>query len=140
MNLGHWITKLNIDESNLPFGFLYLITNTVTGKKYIGKKQMKTVKKLRPLKGKKNKRHFDTETEWRTYTSSSNEVNADIALIGKDKFTFEIIQLCSSKWDLSYHEAKLQFEHQVLLNENYYNGIINCRIGKVPRSFKCSTI
>jgi len=26
-------------------------------------------------------------------------------------------------------ETKEQFDREVLLNENYYNGIINCRIG-----------
>lgn len=134
MNLGHWQTKLTLDENNLPYGFIYVITNTVTGKKYIGKKQIKTVKKLRPLKGKKNKRHFEVETDWREYTSSSNDVNEDIVKIGKDKFLFEIVHLCDNKFELAYYEAKLQFENEVLLKDNFYNGIINCRIGKAPRS------
>lgn len=50
MDIGHW-------ESTVPFvsayGFIYLITNIVSNKKYVGKKQMQTVKKLKPLKGKK---------------------------------------------------------------------------------------
>lgn len=134
MNLGHWTTKLTIDENSLPYGFIYIITNTVNNRMYVGKKQMKSVKKLAPLKGKKNKRHFDIETDWRTYTSSSSELNEDIKKVGKEKFTFEIIYLCDCKWDLAFHEARIQFEHQVLLKEDYYNGIINCRIGKAPRS------
>jgi hypothetical protein len=135
VNLGHWQSNLQIDESNIPFGFIYLITNTVSGKKYIGKKQMKSVLKREPLKGKKNKRHFDIETDWREYTSSSNDLNEDIQKIGKDKFTFEIIKLCDSKFDLAFSEAKLQFENDVLLRDDFYNGIINCRIGKAPRLF-----
>ena len=91
MDLGHWQTKLLIDETQLPYGFIYIITNTVTNKKYIGKKQIKSVKKLQPLKGKKNKRHFDIETDWKTYTSSSSDLNADIAKYGKEKFVFEIL-------------------------------------------------
>ena len=132
MDLGHWTTKLTIEEDNLPYGFIYVITNTVNGKRYIGKKQMKSVKKLKPLKGKKNKRHFDIETDWKEYTSSSNDLNADITKYGKDKFTFEIVWLCDSKFELAYYEAKKQFDNDVLLKEGFYNGIINCRIGRAP--------
>jgi Putative endonuclease segE, GIY-YIG domain len=132
MDLGHWITKLTIDTNSLPYGFIYVITNTKNGKVYIGKKQMKSVKKLKPLKGKKNKRHFDIETDWKTYTSSSNELNEDIIKYGKENFTFEIVKLCDSKFELAYYEAKMQFDANVLLENNYYNGIINCRIGRAP--------
>jgi len=59
MDLGHWTTNENIDNDNLPYGFIYRIINTVSGKIYFGKKQIKSVKKLKPLKGIKNKRHFD---------------------------------------------------------------------------------
>jgi len=134
MNLGHWQTKLLIEYSNLPYGFIYIITNVTTGKKYIGKKQMKSIKKMAPLKGNKNKRHKEVETDWKEYTSSSNDVNEDILKYGKDKFTFEIIRLCDSKFELAYYEAKLQFENDVLLTNKFYNGIINCRIGIAPRS------
>lgn len=132
MDLGHWTTQLQIDENNLPYGFIYIITNTINNRRYIGKKQMKTVKKLKPLKGKKNKRHFNVETDWREYTSSSNELNADIVKYGKEKFLFEIIRLCDSKFELAYYEAKTQFDNDVLLKEGFYNGIINCRIGRAP--------
>jgi len=134
MDLGHWQTKLKHDDIELPYGFIYLITNTVNGKRYIGKKQIKSVKKLKPLKGRKNKRHFDIETDWKTYTSSSNDVNEDIIKFGKDKFIFEIVKFCNSKFELAYYEAKMQFDYDVLLNEGYYNGIVNCRIGRAPKA------
>ena len=111
--LGHWCTTCSIDLNVLPYGFIYVITNLTNNKKYIGKKQMKSVKKLKPLKGKKNKRHFDIETDWKTYTSSSNDLNIDIQALGK---------------------AKLQFDNDVLIKDGFYNGIINCRIGTAPRS------
>ena len=132
--LGHWCTTCNIDLNVLPYGFIYVITNLTNNKKYIGKKQIKSVKKLKPLKGKKNKRHFDIETDWKTYTSSSNDLNIDIQALGMDKFKFEIIKLCDSKFELSYYEAKLQFDNDVLIKDGFYNGIINCRIGTAPRS------
>jgi len=130
IDTGHWeVTCESVEE--LPYGFIYIITNKVTNKKYIGKKQIfKTVKRP-PLKGRKNKRHVQMETDWKEYTSSSNEVNEDILNIGADNFKFEIVRWCASKSELAYYEAKLQFEHDVLLNENYYNGIINLRIGKL---------
>jgi len=132
IDLGHWqyIDKIPKDT----YGFIYCIENTINGKKYIGKKQMLHVLKRKPLKGKKNKRHFIEETDWKLYTSSSNELNADIEKHGKDKFVFQILSLCRSKWELAYYEAKYQFENNVLISENYYNGIINLRIGKIPKS------
>tara|TARA_A100001515_G_C4517135_1_gene192126 strand:+ start:17 stop:418 length:402 start_codon:yes stop_codon:yes gene_type:complete len=129
VDLGHW--KGVLEESvDLPYGFIYKITNLTNDKKYIGKKQCQTVKKRPPLKGRKNKRHETVETDWKTYTSSSNELNEHIRVHGKNNFKFEILRWCDSKWELSYYEAKLQFEEEVLLKDDYYNGIINLRIGK----------
>ena len=134
MNYGHWHTELILeDDSNVPFGFIYEITNLTNNKKYIGKKQCQSVKKRAPLKGRTKKRHFVVETDWKTYTSSSNELNEDIIRLGKESFSFKIIMWCGSKWELSYNEAKLQFEREVLLSDAYYNGIINLRIGKKPK-------
>jgi len=129
-DFGHWENCTAKDVNELPYGFVYLIENTINGKKYIGKKQIKSVKKLKPLKGKKNKRHVDVETDWKTYTSSSVDVNNDITQFGKDKFNFSILKFCNSKSEMAYEEAKLQFMHDVLLTEGWYNGIINLRINR----------
>ena len=130
---GHWKIYGDIPEN--AYGFIYEIVNTTNHKKYIGKKQM--VRKIRrnPLKGKKRKRIDYIESDWKTYTGSSDALNSDIASQGIDKFIFKILKFCDSKFELSYFEAKMQFEKDVLLNEDYYNGIINCRIGKAPRVF-----
>ena len=134
MNYGHWIPNIILEDAcEVPFGFIYEITNLTNNRKYIGKKQCLSVKKRPPLKGKTKKRHQIVETDWRTYTSSSNELNNDISILGIENFLFKIIMWCNSKWELSYHEAKLQFEKEVLLNDEYYNGIINLRIGKRPK-------
>lgn len=132
MELGHWETDLYLESVEKPYGFIYEITCTVNDKKYIGKKQCITLLKRRPLKGKKNKRIEEKETDWREYTSSSRELNEDIIKFGKDKFKFKILKWCDSKFDLSYSEAKIQFEREVLLKDEYYNGIINLRVGR-PR-------
>lgn len=134
MNYGHWKTDFILENNaNIPFGFIYEITNLTNNRKYIGKKQCLSVKKRAPLKGKTKKRHQIVETDWKTYTSSSNELNSDIDRLGIESFSFKILKWCSSKWELSYNEARLQFEKEVLLSNEYYNGIINLRIGKKPK-------
>ena len=134
INLGHWVTSLPIELQQTPFGFVYEITNLKTGKKYIGKKQCLTVRKQPPLKGKKNKRHKTVETDWKEYTSSCNELNDDILVYGKDNFKFEIIRWCNGKAEMAYYEAKLQFDRDALLREDYYNGIVNLRISRFKPS------
>lgn len=110
-------------------GFVYLITNTSNGKKYIGKKLAKFKTTKPPLKGKKNKRRGYKESDWKEYWGSSDKLKSDIELIGKEKFTREILFFCTSKAELGYIEAKLQFEHKVLETDEYYNGIIDVRVG-----------
>ena len=139
IDLGHWSTSLILENDEIPYGFVYKITNLINNKKYIGKKQCKTVLKRQPLKGKKNKRHEQKETDWKTYTSSSRELNEDIIKYGKENFKFEIIKLCKTKFELAYLETKIQFEEEVLLKDDYYNGIINVRIPK-PRQIQHSCL
>ena len=131
-NYGHWHYDSEIPED--CYGFIYQITNTTNNKKYIGKKQIQKIIKRPPLKGKKNKRHLITESDWKTYTGSCNQLNEDIEQLGKEHFAFTILRLCYNKWELAYYEAELQFELKVLLSDDYYNGIINCRIGKKPKT------
>jgi hypothetical protein len=135
--LGHWTLindDLKIDENT--FGFIYEITNIIENKIYIGKKQCISKIKRKPLKGKKRKRIEFKESDWKTYTSSSENVNNDIIRIGKENFTFKILKTCTCKWELAYYEAKIQFERNVLFDKNYYNGIINLRIGSPPKNLQ----
>jgi len=134
METGHW--KLNEDVYCFEsmFGFIYSIKNLITGRAYIGKKQCNSRIKRKPLKGKKRNRIDSKESDWKTYTGSSNELNADIEKYGKANFEFLILKICGSKWELGYEEIKEQIKRDVLLSENYYNGIINVRIGRPPKS------
>ena len=112
------------------YGFIYRITNTTNGFDYIGRKYFTTIKKRPPLKGKKNKRRETVETDWKDYWGSSARLVEDMASLGKDKFTREIIHLCKSRGETNYMEAYYQFKEGVLLKENNYNGIIQIKLGK----------
>jgi hypothetical protein len=119
-----------IDE--LPegyIGFVYLITNLTDNRKYIGKKLAQFKKSRPPLKGKKNRRKYTVESDWRDYWGSSDRLNEDVNTIGTDKFSREILFFCRSRAELSYLEAKEQFDRRVLETDDYYNGIINVRVG-----------
>ena len=110
-------------------GFVYLITNLTTGQKYIGKKLAQFKKTRPPLKGKRLKRRTTVESDWRDYWGSSERLQADVNTLGPENFTREVLYLCKSKAEMSYLEAREQFERRVLETDDYYNGIINVRVG-----------
>jgi hypothetical protein len=116
-------------------GFVYIITNLVTDKKYIGKKLSKFSKtnvrtiKLKNGTKKKKKIRSKVESDWKTYWSSSKEVIDDVKILGEDKFKREILMFCLSKGTASYFEAKFQMQNEVLeYPDKWYNGIVNCRV------------
>jgi len=134
MDTGHWLINENVYLHENMFGFIYEITNKVNGKKYIGKKQCIRKIKRKPLKGKTRNRIDHRESDWKTYTSSSKELNDDIEKQGIENFEFRILKICGSKWELGYEEIKEQIARDVLRRNDYYNGIINVRIGTPPKS------
>ena len=126
-----WISD-GQEITELPPGceaFVYLITNKISGRMYVGKKLAKFKVTKQPLKGKKNKRRSTVESDWRDYWGSSDNLKEDVELLGEDKFIREILHFCPSRGIASYLEAREQFERRVLETDNYYNGIINVRIG-----------
>ena len=110
-------------------GFVYLITNLKTNQKYVGKKLAKFKTTKPPLKGKKNKRRGYKESDWREYWGSSDRLNEDVKNLGEENFTREILYFCKSRAEMSYIEAREQFDRRVLETDEYYNGIINVRVG-----------
>jgi len=111
------------------YGFVYCITNRATNKKYIGKKFFWKAKTLPITKKRKRRQRLKVESDWRDYWGSNKHLQEDVAQCGKDMFYREILHLCKTKGECAYMETKEQFEREVLLSEQYYNGIINCRIG-----------
>ena len=115
-------------------GFVYLITNLVSGRKYIGKKLAKFSKttykvvKLKNGNKKKKKIRSKIDSDWQTYYGSNDELNKDIQTLGQDNFKREILYYCNSKAQCSYIEAREQFRHQVLESDAYYNGQISVRV------------
>jgi len=131
-----WIHN-NQPVSELPAdcaGFVYLITNTVSGRMYVGKKlsKFKTTRyKMHTQKnGKKVRKKIRgaADSGWQDYYGSSDQLNRDIETLGKDRFRREILYYCRSKAELNYVEAREQFARKVLESDMYYNGHIRVRV------------
>jgi hypothetical protein len=111
-------------------GFVYVITNKKTSKKYIGQKRFFRTIIRPPLKGQKKKRRSIVESDWKKYTGSSASVNEQVADLGLNWFDREILEICFSRGMLNYAELKKQVDLNVLLDDDYLNGIIQVRINK----------
>lgn len=115
-------------------GFVYQITNNVSGRKYIGKKLAKFSKtstktvKLKNGTKKKKKIRSKIDSDWQTYYGSSPELSKDVEQLGTEQFTREILFYCKSKAECSYIEAREQFSRRVLESTDYYNGHIQVRV------------
>jgi len=115
-------------------GFVYIIVNVLTGRKYIGKKLAKfsktTYRIVKQKNGIKKKKRIKSkiESDWQQYTGSNIELNKDIEELGIENFTREILYYCRSKAECSYVEAREQFSRRVLESDDYYNGHIQVRV------------
>ena len=125
----------NIEE--LPedcVGYVYLITNNVSGRKYIDKKLAKFAKttykvvKLKNGTKKRKKIRSKVDSDWLTYYGSNHELNKDVEQLGAENFTREILFFCKSKAECSYIEAREQFNYKVLESDDWYNGHIQVRV------------
>ena len=118
-------TTFTSDDIGDFFGYVYLITNKSTGKKYIGRKYF--VQKRKPKGGK---RRVTSESDWKKYYGSSPELKADISRYGKDNFSREILSLHETLGKVNYEETKQLFLNNVLMESlddgtpMYYNSNI----------------
>jgi hypothetical protein len=131
-----WLFENSLVET-LPedcVGFVYLITNNLTGRRYVGKKLAKFSKttyrmvKLKNGNKKRKKIRGKIDSDWQTYYGSNTELNKDVAELGVDNFTREVLYYCRSKAECSYIEAREQFSRKVLETTDYYNGQISVRV------------
>ena len=134
--MSHWIFK---NESYDPeydkishAGFVYIITNNITGKKYIGKKIF-TFAKTKQVKKKKKK--FRIASDWKSYFGSNKELKHDVENLGKENFTREILHLCKTKGTANYFEIYEIMVRQAILSEEYYNQWISVKVSKSQIKF-----
>ena len=109
-------------------GFIYRITDTETGDKYIGQKRFRRTKTLPITKTRKRRVKTLVESDWRAYYSSSKVLQEKVSEGHSDNLTREILRFGYSKGDLNYLEMLEQIKCNALFDPKYLNGIINVRI------------
>lgn len=114
-----------IDIPDNAIGFVYIITNKLNDKKYIGKKLFHSSKFVQ--RNKKRKR-VKIESDWRKYYGSNETLKTLVQEHGTESFTREILHICYSKSQASYLEAKEQFARDVILSDEYYNDWISVKV------------
>lgn len=137
--MSNWLYKNKEINSVEEFpesaiGFIYKITNSKTGKFYIGKKILnnatsKPLTKKEKLEWSKpgripKKKRGTKESNWKAYYGSSKTLLEAIQIEGIQNFKREIIDFCSSKKSMSYKELKWQFFYNVLEVESYNENIL----------------
>ena len=104
------------------FGFCYNLTDFENGKQYIGRKYFYSVRKKKGIRKK-----VRSESDWKSYYSSSKKIQQMVQESGPNRFKREILSLYKKKGQVNYNETKLLFQHNVLeaVNDDgeklYYN-------------------
>jgi hypothetical protein len=128
-----WIHNGMILEEPADYvGFVYMIENLTNGMAYVGKKLFHFTK-TKQVKGKKKR--YKVESDWKDYYGSSDQLNEHVELFGKDNFRRTILRLCISKGEMTYFEAKYQFEYGVLESDRWYNAHIMARVHRKHLTF-----
>ena len=145
--MSDWIDLPPDDEIDNWHGFVYLIERTNTHlddpanpepSKYIGCKKFHSTTKKAPSKksGLTRKKKVVKRSDYLTYYGSSNDLKESIKKHGKQNFKRTILRLCTCQWELKWWEMVEQTAHNVLLDDSYFNGILNLRIGKMPQKLR----
>ena len=126
--MSHWLYK-NKTLKEAPegyFGFVYIITNLESGRKYIGRKYFGTTRRVK-VAGKKRRKVIRKDSNWKEYTGSSKELNNDIKTLGMLQFRFEILILGRTKGQVNYLEENIHHRYHVASNGQFYNDCIGPR-------------
>lgn len=107
------------------YGFVYCVTNLLSGRRYIGKKFFWSTKRKQVNKVRKR---YKVESDWKDYWSSSDELKEDVRTLGPENFKREILHLCKNKGSTNYLEAKEQFVREVLESKDWYNSWIQVKV------------
>lgn len=140
------IEILEIPEGSI--GFIYLITNKMTGRMYVGKKKAtftKTSYKMVTLKnGTKKRKKIKTEvaSDWETYFGSNTELQKDVETHGAENFSREILRFCTTLGEMSYWETYEIFVRHAVALPTYYNTWVSVRVRSdhLPKTFPCDII
>jgi hypothetical protein len=120
--------EIGDDEIEGYAAFVYIITNLVDNKRYIGKKIFTSIRRKK-VKGKTRRKKVQKESDWKSYYGSNKSLQADVERLGQDKFEREIVKLCRTRGTASYWEAKLQMQHEVLEKpDDFYNDWIMVKV------------
>jgi len=115
------------DDDGTSFGFVYLIENLITGKKYIGRKYFSKAG-YKQVNGKRKK--IRKASDWEDYYGSNETLKKEVAELGAHNFRRTILYLCKSRSECSYFETREIFTRDALLSENYYNDWVSAKIRK----------
>ena len=102
-------TAFTSDDIGNKFGYVYLIVNRTTGKKYIGRKYFTQCRKPRG-----GKRRVSSESDWKKYYGSSPELKQDVKQFGRNSFSREILSLHATKGKVNFEETRQLFLNNVL--------------------------
>ena len=121
-------TTFTSDDIDNFFGFVYCITNKQNGRQYIGRKYFW---KFRTPRGKKRK--VKSESDWKKYYGSSEELKEEIQQLGRQNFSRVMLSLHKTAGKTNYEETKQLFVNGVLTESldngtpKYYNSNILSR-------------
>ena len=120
------------DQAEEFVGFVYLITNKLNGKKYIGKKLFK-FSRTKKIKNSARRRHTKISSDWESYYGSNKYLLEDVETHGPENFTREILHLCKTKSECNYYELKEQMAVDAILRDDYYNLWVAAKIHRFKR-------
>ena len=127
------------EDTSQWIGFVYIIKNHHPECEkcyYLGQKKILKRVKRKTLQGKTRNRITYKDNDVQKYWGSSKELLSDIQKYGLDYFSREVIELCDSKFHMTYAELDWQMKCNALMDSKSYNGIINCRLSRIPANFK----